>query len=76
MNTTRSITEKALIARINRKLKPDGQILKKTRGERAILDLGYFYVIDIYQNISLWTRVDIEAFGKELGVMKDYETVE
>jgi hypothetical protein len=69
------VSERALIQRIKRRLKPDGMTLKQTRGVRARLDLGYFYVLDLTRNFALDTNVNIETYGRELGVLTDYETL-
>lgn len=69
------VTPRAAIQRINRVLAKDLQVLKVTRGQRAILDLGYYYVLDQRRNIALETNVSIESMARELGVLKDYETV-
>ena len=63
------ITMKALIARINRQLTKDSMLLRKTRGERAKLDLGEFYVHDYSYNIPNECHVDPEEYGRELGVL-------
>jgi hypothetical protein len=63
------MTEDALIKRINRKLAPDGQQLRKARGQRAVLDVGEFYMHDRQRNIILQTNVDPEAYARELGVL-------
>lgn len=69
------ITEKALLARINRKLSAEGEQLRKSRGARCILDLGEFYVRDFSMNFVSETHVDPEALGRDIGVLKHYETV-
>jgi len=69
------VSLRALIARINRKLRADDQMLKATRGERARGDLGDFYLLDFNRNIIRDQRVDPEELGRELGVLKPWETV-
>jgi hypothetical protein len=69
------ITLRALIARINRKLKPEMEALKATRGERARADLGDFYIVDVGRNFLVASHVDPETYGRELGVLRDYEVV-
>jgi hypothetical protein len=66
---------RATIARINRALKPDDQVLKITRGQRAQLDLGDYYILNFMRNFVLDHHVDPETVGRELGVLKDYEEV-
>ena len=71
--TTVPVGERALIARINRKLKPEGEKLKKLRGERWLNDLGQYYVIDVTQNSLLHPDVDLEGFARECGALEDWE---
>ena len=45
------ITERALLQRINRKLRADGEMLKHTRGNgRAAAELGEYYALDLHRN--------------------------
>ena len=71
----REVSEKVVVERINRALRPDGEQLRKTRGERARLDLGDYYVQDVRRNLALQTFVDVEALARELGVLAQYESV-
>ena len=77
MGTTKKVlvTERALIQRINRKLWHDDQVLRKTRGTRAQLDLGWFYVLDWRRNFVVEHDVDPESLGRELGVLAEYESL-
>lgn len=63
------VSERALIARINRKL-PGNEKLKKLRGTRWENDLGLYYIVDEYFNAVRDTHVDIESLGRELGALK------
>jgi len=67
------VTARALIQRINRALAKDNEILKTTRGERAVQDLGQYYVLDFNMNAVMRKDVDIEEFGRQLGALKDFE---
>jgi len=71
----KSVTMTALISRINRKLKPDHETLKVTRGERLRQNVGDFYVLDVNRNCIVQQHSDPERLGRELGVLKDYEEV-
>jgi hypothetical protein len=75
MTMTMTITESALIQRIRRKLKTTSYMLRKARGERQQVDCGRFYVIDTNLNALLWHHVDLEAFARELGVLRAHESV-
>jgi hypothetical protein len=72
-----AVSERAVIQRINRKFRkedgPPARELKKTRGARAMLDLGYFYILDTERNFIDEHHVDLEALGRELGVLSDGE---
>ena len=71
------VSERALVQRINRALAKDEweppPILKKTRGARALVDLGEFYVIDQRRNLIVEKDVDLERYGRELGALEDWE---
>jgi len=73
--TTRKVpvSARALIQRINRKLQADDQILKTTRGARAKSDLGDLYVLDWRRNSVMRKDVDLEALGREVGALADFE---
>ncbi len=69
------VTERAVVQRINRKLRDDDQVLKVTRGERARLDLGDFYILNWRLNVIADKFVDPEEMGRELGVLQPWERV-
>jgi hypothetical protein len=45
-----SQTDRYLQSQINLKLRADGLKVKKTRGARALVELGEYYVLDICTN--------------------------
>lgn len=61
------VSMRALIARINRKLKPEFKALKATRGARAKLDFGDYYVVEYNHNFIDAAHVDPEGWGRDLG---------
>ena len=69
------ITESAVEQRIRRKLRNTTEMLCKSRGERQRVDCGRYYVIDAELNALLWYHVDLEAFARELGVLRAHEIV-
>ncbi|AWM07633.1 hypothetical protein [Bradyrhizobium symbiodeficiens] len=70
------ITPRALIQRINRRLRPKHQRLRMFRGNsRWWNDLGDFYVVDLEANLILHSHVEPVAFGRELGVVQPFEEV-
>jgi hypothetical protein len=71
------VSERAIMQRINRKFRsedgPPARELKKTRGARALLDLGDFYVLNTERNFIDEHHVDPEDLAREMGVLADYE---
>lgn len=77
------VSERALIARINRKMvtaEPWGKKLCKARkGSMAENNLGTYYVIDTYRNSVIDSRIeDLEKFARDadVNVMAAWETLE
>ena len=50
-------------------------MLCKSRGECQQIDCGRYYVIDAELNALLWHHVNIEAYARELGVLRAHEIV-
>jgi hypothetical protein len=77
-----AVTERAIVQRINRKfVNEDGRPareLKKTRGARAVLDLGDYYVLNTrYNLVANGDRfVDVEELARKMGVLADWEYLE
>lgn len=70
------ITTRAVIQRINRKLKPGMRCVRVCRpNSRWWNNLGDFYVVDFDANIILDSHIDPEAYGRDLGVVKPFEQV-
>lgn len=70
------ISERALLARINRKLKPDYEALRRAREDSCgFNELGRYFLLDLYRNAVVEMHVDLEMKGRELGVLRDYETL-
>ena len=68
------ISRRALIGRINRRLRGDDLCLKTTRGEgRARRELGEYYVINVRYGGIVWANVDLESEGREHGALRDWE---
>jgi len=65
---------RALIQRINRKLKLEGEVLKVAR-PRAVSSVGQYFIINYNSRITK-QRVDPEALGRKLGALAEYEHVE
>lgn len=73
----KTITENALIKRINRKLAHEGQQLRKSRPDsRWRNDLGEFYIIDIETKRLECSDVPLGDLGYQLRILADDERVE
>lgn len=70
-----TITEAALIARIQRKLAHEDQRLRKSRGGYNKCYFGDYYVHDWRRNLIMQKYVDLEALGRQLGVIGESQTV-
>jgi hypothetical protein len=71
------VSKRALIQRINRKLKTHDEVLRvMSRSGRSWLDTGDYYIIDLQKNCIMSTHVDLAEYGKKLGVLAGYETLE
>lgn len=70
-----AVSLRALIQRINRKLAPEFEQLKATRGQRAINDLGDYYILDFNRNCVIASFVDVEELAKKLGCLGAAEFV-
>ena len=68
------LSMRALVQRINRAIQQDCR-LKITRGRRAHLDLGDYYVLNIGRNWIVEKDVDPEELGRRLGCIEPYEYV-
>jgi hypothetical protein len=68
------VSERALVARINRKLEQKGQSLRRCREDsRSSHQLGRYFVIDLSLNALITADCDLETVGRELGVLKAFE---
>ena len=67
------ISERALLARINRALV--GEIVKKCRADsKQWPSLGTHYSVDLTSNTIIHTHIDLEAYGRELGCLTEFES--
>lgn len=68
------VTERAIVQRINRCLKPDLLQLKKCRNRGRWHDeLGDYYLVDLNRNSINEKHVDLATMAKELKVISDFE---
>jgi hypothetical protein len=66
------VSLRAVLQRINRKLRDDGEAIRAARSERARSDFGDYYVVS--DRSGVWpTHVDPEALAREIGVLQPWE---
>ena len=70
-----AVSMRAVIQRLNRKLHADDEMVRASRGARALQELGEFYVVDTRINGVRCSNVDPEDMARELGVLKAWEAV-
>ena len=70
------VSLRALHQRINRKLAPQEEVLKKARGVYARAQFGNYYVLHWRSNHVRHWHVDPVKWGRELGVLAAWEVVE
>jgi hypothetical protein len=68
------ISRRALIQRINRRLRP-GRKLRVSRGVEE-QQVGRYYVVDPDEGSVIQRMVDIEGLGRSLGVLRGWEELE
>lgn len=72
----KTITENALVKRINRKLAHEGQQLRKTRPDsKARHELGEFYIVDLSTNRLECDDVSLGDLGYSLRILGPNERV-
>lgn len=87
---TAPVSERALMARINRRLEKGNfpevvhrllgtsdwpHKLHKSRSSGELSNLGEFYVVDTYSNTVRHSHFDLETFARDLEVMANWETL-
>ena len=69
----KAITERALMQRINRKLRAHDEVLRKARGMQLLADVGEFYRVNVRGNWVAQKFVDPQDFARRLGVLQEDE---
>jgi hypothetical protein len=71
------VSERAVIARINRALARQDMKLKTARSQRMQIDVGDWYVINTRLNgvVQPYKHMPLEDIARDVGVLKDWETV-
>ena len=75
-NMKKILTKRALIERIRRNLRKDDMQFRTNRGGPYSETLGDYFLVDQNNNIVDRGIHDLEAYGRELGVLRDYEALE
>lgn len=74
---TRTVTSRALLARLKRKLAHEGETLHVSRGARTISNLGDLYTVNdrncVVTYLLYWS--DLPRFARELGCMHETEVM-
>lgn len=71
-----NISERALVARINRALAKQYKAVRRFRKNAQGFDYhGRYYVLDTWHNSPIATHVNLETLGRELGVMGESESL-
>ena len=69
-----TVTTRALVKRINRKLAHQGQALRTALDRWEVGHLGHYYVIDRQEGGVLCSGIEsLATFARELGAMSDWE---
>jgi hypothetical protein len=69
------VSLRALMQRVNRALANQDETLKTSRGERCRQQMGDYYIVNTSRNFIVDKNVDPEELGRELGVLKAWESV-
>jgi hypothetical protein len=70
-----SVSLRAVLARINRKIKDDDLMIKTARGMTDRVNVGDYYVLNCRLNGVVKRDVDPEDYAREVGALKSWEQV-
>jgi hypothetical protein len=70
----RSVSEGAIIARVNRVLAKNDQVIRKARPAHTV-ELGQYYGQSVQTGLILEKDVDLQVLARELGVLRATEAV-
>ena len=68
------ITEKTLVQRLKKHLANDGQVLKKSRGEKSKTELGKYYTVAT-NGFTVLRHIDLEKFARQEKVLSAHEAL-
>ena len=69
------VTERSVVARVNRRLQAAGEQLKPARSEQVRAQVGDWYVLNVKRNGIVRKDVALEVIARECGALKDWEVV-
>jgi hypothetical protein len=75
LSTRLLLTPRTLNQRIQRRLRHDGQHLRASRSSKTELQVGRFYIVDVYHHHIVQTDVDPETLARDLGILRPWEQV-
>ena len=71
------VSERALLARLNRKLAAENLTVKKcAESSRWHSNLGDYYCVDMALNTITASHIGLEGWGREYGCLKGFEELE
>jgi hypothetical protein len=68
-----SIERRALLARINRRLKARGEQMFRTRGQKAAKEIGPWYIVSLEKRLVADSRLELETCARRLGALSEWE---
>lgn len=68
-----TVSEGALVKRINNRLAKGNEALKKTRPTQSKNELGDWYIVDTSTNHIVAQHCELEELGRETEALKPYE---
>lgn len=67
------VSRRALVARVNRKLAIEGQVLRCSKGYSCRLELGDYFLVDLHSNLITAQHVDLVELAKDQGTLRSFE---
>lgn len=67
------VSERALLARVNRRLAGEGRMLKVARGEAARREMGTYFLVDFGENAVVNKNVSLAKLGHKMGLLRPWE---
>jgi hypothetical protein len=72
-----SVSARAILARVNRKLAAEGSMLKRCRQDSRNHDeLGDYYMVNLNSNGIFKVQCELEEEARELGVLGEWEVLD